>query len=170
VVRQIQVFLSGEPPAETLAAADISGRVIVASDLTPADAILLRHRGVRAFVTEHGGPMSHTAILARSLDIPTVMGVHNATTYLRHDELLVVNAETGTVLAEADAAILAHYRARLGQRRRPPGAAAAGATSPRPVATARRWCCWPTWICPRTCRRARTAPLASACIAPSSCT
>ena len=113
VVRQIQVFLTGQPPAETLAAANISGRVIVTSDLTPADAILLRHRGVAAFVTEHGGPMSHTAILARSLDIPTVMGVHNATHYLHHDELLVVNAETGTVLAEADAAILEHYRARL---------------------------------------------------------
>jgi len=113
VVRQIQVFLSGEPPAETLVATDISGRVIVASDLTPADAILLRHRGVGAFVTEHGGPMSHTAILARGLDIPTVMGVHRATHYLRHDETLVVNAETGTVLAEADAAILDHYRARL---------------------------------------------------------
>ena len=113
VVRQIQVFLSGEPSAETFATADISGRVIVAEDLTPADAILLRHRGVAAFVTEHGGPMSHTAILARSLDIPTVMGVHNATHYLRQDELLVVNAETGTVLAEADSAILAHYRARL---------------------------------------------------------
>ena len=113
VVRQIQVFLTGQPPAETLAAANISGRVIVTSDLTPADAILLRHRGVAAFVTEHGGPMSHTAILARSLDIPTVMGVHNATHYLHHGELLVVNAETGTVLAEADAAILEHYRARL---------------------------------------------------------
>ncbi|MGB5734758.1 MAG: phosphoenolpyruvate--protein phosphotransferase [Thiohalocapsa sp.] len=113
VVRQIQVFLSGQPPVETLAAANISGRVIVTSDLTPADAILLRHRGVAAFVIEHGGPMSHTAILARSLDIPTVLGVHNATHYLSHGELLVVNAETGTVLAEADAAILEHYRARL---------------------------------------------------------
>ncbi|MGB5831905.1 MAG: phosphoenolpyruvate--protein phosphotransferase [Thiohalocapsa sp.] len=113
VVRQIQVFLSDEQPTEGLAAADISGRVIVASDLTPADAILLRQRGVAAFVTEHGGPMSHTGILARSLDIPTVMGVHNATQYVRHGELLVVNAETGTVLAEADAAILDHYHARL---------------------------------------------------------
>ena len=113
VVHQIQVYLSNEPPAETLAAADVSGRVIIARDLTPADAILLRHRGVAAFVTEHGGPMSHTAILARSLDIPAVMGVHNATHLLRHGELLVVNAETGTVLAGADSEILEHYRQRL---------------------------------------------------------
>jgi phosphotransferase system enzyme I (PtsI) len=113
VVRQIQVFLTGEPPAEALASADLSGRVVVASDLTPADAILLRHRGVAAFVTEHGGRMSHTAILARSLDIPCVIGVHNATHYLRHGELLVVNAESGTVLAEADQRILGHYHARV---------------------------------------------------------
>jgi phosphotransferase system enzyme I (PtsI) len=113
VVRQIQVFLSGEPTAQALTAADLRGCVIVSDDLTPADTILLRHRGIGAFVTEHGGPMSHTAILARSLDIPAVMGVHNATHLLRQDELLVVNAESGTVLAGIDESILAHYRARL---------------------------------------------------------
>jgi phosphotransferase system enzyme I (PtsI) len=113
VVRQIQVFLNGEPPVQALAAADLSGRVIVAEDLTPADAIMLRHRGVAAFVTEHGGPMSHTAILARSLDVPTVMGVHNATHDLRHGEVVVVNAETGAVLAKADNATLVYYEQRL---------------------------------------------------------
>ena len=113
VVRQIQVFLSTNAEAEVLTEADVAGRVIVAEDLTPADTILLRHRGVAAFVVEHGGPMSHTAILARSLDIPAVMGVHRATERLREGELLVVDAETGTVLAELDTAILEHYRARL---------------------------------------------------------
>ncbi|MEA1050187.1 phosphoenolpyruvate--protein phosphotransferase [Lamprobacter modestohalophilus] len=113
VVRQIQVFLSGEPSAQSISASDLKDRVIVADDLTPADTILLRHRGICAFVIEHGGPMSHTAILARSLDIPAVLGVHNATHLLRQDELLVVNAESGTVLAGADESILAHYRKRL---------------------------------------------------------
>nr|WP_207192040.1 phosphoenolpyruvate--protein phosphotransferase [Halochromatium roseum] len=113
VVRQIQVFLSGEPSAQSVSASDLKDRVIVADDLTPADTILLRHRGICAFVIEHGGPMSHTAILARSLDIPAVLGVHNATHLLRQDELLVVNAESGTVLAGADESILAHYRKRL---------------------------------------------------------
>ncbi len=113
VVRQIQIFLSGEPTAQLLSATDLKDRVIVADDLTPADTILLRHRGISAFVIEHGGPMSHTAILARSLDIPAIMGVHNATHLLRQDELLVVNAESGTVLAGADEGILAHYQQRL---------------------------------------------------------
>lgn len=113
VVRQVQGYLTDTPEPEHLADADVTGRVLVATDLTPADAILMRQRGVVAFVTEHGGPMSHMAILARSLDVPTVVGVHNATQLLRHGESLVVNAETGTVLAGADDAILLHYQQRL---------------------------------------------------------
>jgi phosphotransferase system enzyme I (PtsI) len=113
VVRQVQMFLSNDPASDSLSATDLQGRVIVARDLAPADTILLRHRGISAFVIEHGGPMSHTAILARSLDIPAIMGVHNATHLLRQDEVLVVNAESGTVLAGADERVLAHYRERL---------------------------------------------------------
>jgi phosphotransferase system enzyme I (PtsI) len=113
VVRQIQLFLGADAQTDLLGDADVSGRVIVAEDLTPADTILLRQRGVAAFVVEHGGPMSHTAILARSLDIPAVMGVHHAVRRLRPGELLVVDAETGTVLTELEPAILEHYRGRL---------------------------------------------------------
>ncbi|WP_295882639.1 phosphoenolpyruvate--protein phosphotransferase [uncultured Thiohalocapsa sp.] len=113
VVRQIQLFLGADAQTDLLGDAEVSGRVIVAEDLTPADTILLRQRGVAAFVVEHGGPMSHTAILARSLDIPAVMGVHHAVRRLRPGELLVVDAETGTVLTELEPAILEHYRGRL---------------------------------------------------------
>jgi phosphotransferase system enzyme I (PtsI) len=113
VVRQIQDFLSGRTPHAALAGRDLTDHIIVAPDLTPADAILLRHRGVAAFVTEHGGPMSHTAILARSLDIPTLLGVHNATRMLRQHELLVVDADVGTLLTDVDERTLTHYRARV---------------------------------------------------------
>ena len=113
VVRQIQVFLSGQTPQSARSQRDLADHIIVAPDLTPADAILLRHRGAAAFITEHGGPMSHTAVLARSLDIPTLLGVHNATRVLRHHELLVVDAAAGSVLADADERTLAHYRARV---------------------------------------------------------
>lgn len=113
VVGQIQTFLHGDVPAPDLAGQDLQGRVVVARDLTPADAILLRHRGATAFVTELGGPMSHTAILARSLGVPAVMGLHNITRYLRRNELLLVDSETGTVLADVDARTLEHFRERL---------------------------------------------------------
>jgi phosphotransferase system enzyme I (PtsI) len=111
VVHQIQSFLQGAAP-HFVASADLEGVVVVARDLMPADAILLRHRGAAAFVTEFGGPMSHTAILARSLGIPAVVGVHNVTRYLRQGEALVVDGESGTVLADPDATTLAYYQGR----------------------------------------------------------
>lgn len=113
VVQQIQTFLQGVLPPSALATQDLEGRVVVARDLAPADAILLRHRGAVAFVTEYGGPMSHTAILARSLGVPAVMGIHNITRYLRQGELVLVDGETGTVLADADPLTLAFFRDRL---------------------------------------------------------
>jgi phosphotransferase system enzyme I (PtsI) len=60
-----------------------AGKIVFADDLTPADTVLMQHQGVAAFVTEFGGPNSHTAILARSLRIPAVVGLHNAGPYLR---------------------------------------------------------------------------------------
>jgi len=111
VVHQILDFLSGG--GEEAGNADLRGHVVIARDLSPADTVVLRHRGALAFVTEFGGPMSHTAILARSLNIPAVVGVHNATRVFRRGETLVVDGETGTVLADVDARILKHYEDRL---------------------------------------------------------
>ena len=113
VVQQIQTFLQGAVEQIEPSTRDLEGRVVVARDLAPADAILLRHRGAVAFVTEFGGPMSHTAILARSLGVPAVMGIHNITRYLRQGELILVDGETGTVLADADPLTLAFFRDRL---------------------------------------------------------
>jgi phosphotransferase system enzyme I (PtsI) len=115
VVQQIQTFLQGGSRSVESAdlARDLDGRVVVARDLTPADAILLRHRGAVAFVTEFGGPMSHTAILARSLGVPAVVGIHNITRYLSQDELVLVDGETGTVLAGADPRTLASFQERV---------------------------------------------------------
>ena len=97
---------------------DLQGRIILAQDLTPADTILLRHQGVAAFVTEFGGPMSHTAILARSLGIPAVVGVHRATHSLSSGDQLIVDGERGLVLADADEATLQHYRRLIDDSRR----------------------------------------------------
>lgn len=113
VVQQIQTFLQGAVELREPSTRDLEGRVVVARDLAPAEAILLRHRGAVAFVTEFGGPMSHTAILARSLGVPAVMGIHNITRYLRQGELILVDGETGTVLADADPLTLDFFRDRL---------------------------------------------------------
>ena len=113
VVMQIQKILVGSGASKDLVTADLSQRVVIAQDLTPADIIVLKHRGISAFVTEFGGPMSHTAILARSLDLPAIVGVHQITRYLREGEMVVVDCEKGVVLADATEANLEFYRQRI---------------------------------------------------------
>lgn len=114
VVNQIQIALL---ELDNGTDDDLGGKVILAQDLTPADTIVMRHQGIAAFITEFGGPMSHTAILARSLDIPAVVGVHSITRLLRQGETVVVDGEQGVVLADADAATLAHYQQRINATR-----------------------------------------------------
>jgi phosphotransferase system enzyme I (PtsI) len=113
VVQQVLGFLLGGRISDPEEDADLSGCVVIAHDISPADTVVLRHRGVAAFVTAFGGAMSHTAILARSLNMPAVMGVRNVTSYFREGETVVVDSEAGIVLADVDAGILEHYRHRM---------------------------------------------------------
>ncbi|MFT4046461.1 MAG: phosphoenolpyruvate--protein phosphotransferase [Solimonas sp.] len=86
--------------------------VTVADDITPADIILLSQQQVAAFITEYGGPLSHTAILARSLGIPTIVGLRDARRLLREGELVIVDGEAGHVLVTPDDIALDFYRAK----------------------------------------------------------
>ena len=94
------------------------GRVVVADDLTPADTIAMKNHGVSGFVTETGGQLSHSAILARSLGIPAIVGVHDVRRYVRSGETLTLDGESGLVLAEPTDEILADFRARRKEARR----------------------------------------------------
>ncbi|HSH40699.1 MAG TPA: phosphoenolpyruvate--protein phosphotransferase [Arenicellales bacterium] len=91
---------------------DLSGRIIIAHDLSPADAVLLKSHKVAAFAIDLGGPISHTAILARSLNIPAVVGLHGATRYVSHDETVVVDGKRGVLMAGADEGVLEAFRER----------------------------------------------------------
>lgn len=84
--------------------------VMVADDITPADIILLAQLNVAAFVTEYGGPLSHTAILARSLGLPAIVGLRDARRLLREGEEVIIDGEAGHVLATPDDIALAFYR------------------------------------------------------------
>jgi phosphotransferase system enzyme I (PtsI) len=86
-----------------------TGKIVFADDLTPADTVLMQHQGVAAFVTEFGGPNSHTAILARSLRIPAVVGLHNAGPYLREHDTLIIDGRQGVVLVDPDEQMVRHY-------------------------------------------------------------
>lgn len=114
VVHRIQRILLNRSPLRHEVAPDgrLHDYVVLADDLTPADTVLMQHHGVAAFATEYGGPTSHTAILARSLGIPAIVGLQHARRYIRQEELVVVDGRRGVVIVDPDAGILAHYRAR----------------------------------------------------------
>jgi phosphotransferase system enzyme I (PtsI) len=117
VVTRIQRILLNQ--ADTPGEIDDSrlhGSIVFADDLTPADTVLMQHQGVAGFVTEYGGPLSHTAIIARSLSIPAVVGVHNVRNYIRDGELVIVDGQRGVVYAGADDSIIEYYRQRQDQQ------------------------------------------------------
>jgi len=88
----------------------LTDRIIVARDLSPADAVMLRHRSMAAFVTSLGGPISHTAILARSLGIPAVVGLHGVIDTIQDQDELIVDAANGTVLVAPDERLLKQFQ------------------------------------------------------------
>ncbi|RPH98104.1 MAG: phosphoenolpyruvate--protein phosphotransferase [Lysobacterales bacterium] len=87
----------------------LADTLVISRELTPGELAILHERGVAGIVTEHGGPTSHTAILAKSLGIPTVMGVRRAQSLLREGEILVLDGGLGVVYADPDEAISNHY-------------------------------------------------------------
>ncbi len=100
----------------------VKGRIVFADDLTPADTVLMQHQGVLAMITEYGGPTSHTAILARSLRIPAVVGLHDSRPYLRNDETVIVDGREGVVLVNPGRETVRHYRRLASQLERKQGA------------------------------------------------
>ena len=86
--------------------------IIVAHDLSPADTIQFKQLKIGGFVTDLGGATSHTAIVARSLAIPAVVGLHHARPLLRDDDLLIIDGTRGVLIVDPDARVLEEYRLR----------------------------------------------------------
>lgn len=84
--------------------------IVVAADPSPAQMVLIKQRGASGLVTERGSAYSHTAILARGMNLPTVLAVPEALTMLREHELLVLDGHHGALFAEPDEAMQQHYR------------------------------------------------------------
>ncbi|NOQ81552.1 MAG: phosphoenolpyruvate--protein phosphotransferase [Methylophaga sp.] len=113
VVNRIHRILADENLAEhEIADGRLKGYIIIAEDLTPADTVLMQHQGIAAFVTEHGGATSHATILARSLGIPAIVGVESVRRYIQDNELLILDGETGTLIAGANDSTLTEYQQR----------------------------------------------------------
>ncbi len=94
----------------------LQGFIVLAEDLAPADTVLMQHQGISAFLTERGGPTSHTAILARSIGIPSIVGLRRAMRYVHHEDMLIVDANAGIVLINPTEAVLDNYRQKLDEQ------------------------------------------------------
>lgn len=89
--------------------------IVVARDLSPEDTIAMRAEQILGFITEQGGSTSHTAIVARSLGIPAVVGMEHITGRASSGDLGILDGASGTLLLQPSANVLAEYRER--QRR-----------------------------------------------------
>ncbi len=99
--------------AETKKIADIDKRVIlVANDLSPAEASQINLERIKGFVTDRGGKASHTSIISRTLEIPAVMGLGNATNIIKNDDLIIIDGTVGTVIIHPTEETLLDYGVR----------------------------------------------------------
>ncbi|MEY4752538.1 MAG: phosphoenolpyruvate--protein phosphotransferase [Pseudomonadota bacterium] len=108
---------SPTPPLHPLGAEDSEDPlVLVASDISPADMLQFKRSVFKGFVTDVGGRTSHTAIVARSMDIPAVVGAREASRLIRQDDWVIIDGDAGLVIADPSPIVLEEYRFRQRQR------------------------------------------------------
>ena len=108
---KIMAYLVG---AQDIKISDINKRVIlVAHDLSPADASQIKLERIKGFVTDRGGKDSHTSIIAKSLRIPSVLGLGLATASVKNDDILIVDGSSGTLIINPDEDTLFDYEERM---------------------------------------------------------
>ena len=112
VIERLVKVLLGHPGHLPPKRRDGLGTIVVAHDLSPADTISFRDHNIAGFVTDVGGPTSHTAIVARSLKIPAVVGLHHVRDLLEDDELIIVDGTRGVIIVDPDETIVEEYRLR----------------------------------------------------------
>lgn len=110
VNRILRLLLNQSPLRHEIPGSRLTGYIVLADDLAPADTVLMQHNGIIAFATEYGGPTSHTAILARSLGIPAIVGLQHALRYTREDDFIIVDGTHGVLLVDPDQQAQRHYQ------------------------------------------------------------
>ena len=113
VVERVMKALSGQPGYVPPPATDSEHNLIlVAHDLSPADVVQFKQHNFASFVTDLGGTTSHTAVVARSLNIPSIVALHSARQLIREGEILIVDGTQGVVIVDPDRRALAEYELR----------------------------------------------------------
>jgi phosphotransferase system enzyme I (PtsI) len=92
---------------------EAAGRmIVVAHDISPADMLQFKDRAFGGFITDLGGQNSHTAIVARSLDIPAAVGMTNASALIQQDDWVIIDGDAGVVIVDPTPNVLEQYRER----------------------------------------------------------
>jgi phosphotransferase system enzyme I (PtsI) len=112
VVERLLKAMQEQPGRVGAAPAREQRLIVVAHDLSPADMILFKQHQYAGFVTDLGGVTSHTAILARSLGIPAIVGVHTARQMVREGEVVIVDGVHGVLIVAPDQLVLEEYQQR----------------------------------------------------------
>jgi phosphoenolpyruvate-protein phosphotransferase (PTS system enzyme I) len=114
VAERVLRVLQGKPRklAKRKTASADDDLIVVANDLSPADTIQFKSLKIGGFVTDMGGATSHTAIVARSLAIPAVVGMLHARPLIQDDDLLIVDGTRGVLIVDPDPGVLDEYRLR----------------------------------------------------------
>ena len=116
VVQRILKALLGKPGHVPVPSGDgVRGPILVAHDLSPADVIQFKSQQFASFITDLGGTTSHTAIVARSLNIPSIVALHHARQLIRENDLLIVDGSQGVVIVDPDPQALREYDLRRHQ-------------------------------------------------------
>ena len=123
VVERLLLALSRGPAASYAPAPGVSPRdfagedplVLVANDIAPADMLQFKRSVFTGFVTDVGGRTSHTAIVARSMDIPAVVGAREASHLIRQDDWVIIDGDSGVVIVDPSPIVLEEYRFRQRQ-------------------------------------------------------
>lgn len=110
LIHLIQDFLINDTHSMIEKIAVLANCIIIADDLTPADTILLQNQNIKGFITEMGGATSHTAILARGMNIPAIVATHNVCKLTEEGEEIIMNGTSGMVVVGTDAKFLKEYR------------------------------------------------------------
>ncbi|HUF20727.1 MAG TPA: phosphoenolpyruvate--protein phosphotransferase [Burkholderiales bacterium] len=115
VVERVLKALMGRPGHAAPRTSPEENSILVAHDLSPADVIVFKQHKFASFITDLGGATSHTAIIARSLNIPSVVALHHARALIREDEVLIVDGTNGVVIINPDRNVLTEYKLRQEQ-------------------------------------------------------
>lgn len=115
VVERVVRQLAGKPGIKDHKNLRAENLILVAHDLSPADIVAFKGQRFASFVTDVGGATSHTAILARGMGIPAVLGLHNARQLIRNKETLIVDGTRGVIIVNPDERVLEEYQLKKSQ-------------------------------------------------------